>query len=240
MQADLTWCKPRLSFRRRDKPVLTSPLSSSYTFPLQHCASPGIWTAAQWSGIMELVTLFWDVWFFGGCFSLYMHRHTVSSTAFKQGSWSIVKLHPLFECGMRDLSKNVVCNSIPAVQQYQGKMKRCRGTNSLPAPSAVPPPAPPLSLCSSSEFVCSPSATEENSFHLKVYLKFSSPIKHSEKTLTIKWATTIKMSALHLSKASLEEGSKRAGAVPGSQLAIFYLPVQSLPDQGLGVPFVQC
>lgn len=141
-------------------PVLTLPPQLwPRVLPPASCQS---WSLNNYTVIQDHGTdLIWDLHLLGYVFCLHlkMHIHTVSSTDFTHGSWDIVKLHPLFEWGMRDLSKNVVGNSTPVVLQYRGKMKRCSGTNPQPAPS----PAsllllPPHSLLFNSELTCNISA----------------------------------------------------------------------------------
>lgn len=134
----------------------------------------------NWSGLGFALFGFFFV------FHLKTYTRIVSSTAFAQGSGDIVKLHPLFEWGMRDLSKNVVGNSTPTVLQYRGKMKRCSGTNPQPAPSPdsllLLPRLPSLQLRARLQTLCH----KEHSCHLKVYLKLGSPLKPSETKFTTK------------------------------------------------------
>lgn len=164
-------------------PVLASPRSSSHTFSLRPRASPSVWTTTRLIRDHG-IDLVWDLHLFGFFFVFHLktYTHIVSSTAFTQGSWGIVKLHPLFEWGMRDLSKNVVGNSTPVVLQYQGKTKRCSGMNPQPAPS---PDShlllPSLQLRAHLQSLCH----KEHSYPLKAYLKFSFPVKPSENKFTI-------------------------------------------------------
>lgn len=118
-------------------------------------------------------------------------------------------------------------------ERWKDVVERTHSRLHLQTPSSRPPSLPSLQLRAHLQTFCH----KEHSYHLKVYLKFSSPIKPSENKFTIKQTTTIKMSAPHLSHGIPGRGEQESKSSPRQWVSNFLLTYPVFPRSRTGCTF---